>query len=124
MAELHEAVLVAFRKKFLRGGFKEGKSPMPTFRPDVFAEKRSKSGKILKQLTVEAEIESTLFSEHTSHQLVLMDEYIRHQHRKRIKVDGYLLVPRNKNTVALAHSLLMTLPLTTKGQIRVLAMEG
>ncbi|MFZ0736251.1 MAG: hypothetical protein WBL70_00295 [Candidatus Acidiferrales bacterium] len=82
---------------------------MPTFRPDIFAEKTSLSGSVLEQVAVEAEIKSTLFNEHTSHQLLKLDEFIRHQRTKRIHVKGYLLIPRGTETRAHAHSLLDTL---------------
>lgn len=110
MAEQHESLIVAFRKRILRKGFREVKSPMPTFRPDIFAEKVSSNGRVVGQIAVEAEIEATLFSEHTTHQLVKLGEYIEHQRRKRIPVKGYLLVPEGKKLLAQAESLLFTLP--------------
>ncbi len=97
MAELHESLLVVFRKKFLHRGYRETKTPMPTYRPDVFAQKISKKGRVIKELIVEAEIRSTLFSNHTAEQLKLMDEYIKHQKRKKIKVVGYLVIPDQKD---------------------------
>jgi hypothetical protein len=121
MAELHEAILVFCRKKLLRNGFKEAKSPMPTFRPDIFAEKRSKHGRVMRELTVEAEIASTLFSEHTSHQLMLMSDYIAHRGKKHVKVDGYLLVPKGRTHAALAKSVLDTL-FPVRNVIRILTL--
>lgn len=118
MAELHESLLRSFRKKHLKSGFRETRSPMPTFKPDVFAQKISKGGKIIEELIVEAEIESTLFTEHTSHQLILMNEYISHQHKRGTKIRAYLLVPFGKNIFSLARSLLASLfPLGTKIKI-------
>jgi len=94
------------------------KSPMPTFKPDVFAQKISKAGRIIEELIVEAEIESTIFTEHTSHQLVLMEEYLSHQKKKWVKIKAYLLLPLGKNTLSLAQSLLDSLfPLGTKIKI-------
>ena len=91
---------------------------MPNFKPDVFAQKISKGGKIIEELIVEAEIESTLFSGHTSHQLVLMDEYISHRSRRGVKIKAYLLVPSGKNIFSMAKSLLISLfPLGTKIRI-------
>ena len=120
MAERHEAMLRVCRRKLLTNGLKEVKSPMPTFRPDIFAEKRSSGGGVKRELAVEAEIESTLFSEHTSGQLVIMDSYIRHKRKSRIRVDGYLLIPRGKQAAARARALLDSLfPLGTS--IRVLS---
>jgi hypothetical protein len=121
MAELHESLLVTCRKKLLRNGFKEAKSPMPTFRPDIFAEKRSTHGRVVRELAVEAEIASTLFSEHTSHQLMLMHDYIAHQGKKHTRVDGYLLVPKGKANAALAKSVLDTL-FPVKNVIRILTL--
>ena len=109
MAELHESLIVSYRKSIFRRGFKESKSPMPTYRPDIFAQKTSRNGSILEQIIVEAEIKSTLFSEHTAHQLLQMQEYIEHQKRKRIRVRGKLLIPRGKQLRAQAKSLLESL---------------
>ena len=40
MAEVHESILVSFRKKVLKNGFREeSRTPMPTYRPDLFAQK-------------------------------------------------------------------------------------
>lgn len=109
MADLHNALVRACRAKFLRKGFKESKSPMPTYRPDLFAEKYARTGKAVEQVAVEAEIASTLFTEHTSHQLVLMDEFIRHQTKKRLNVRGYLVIPRGRVILANAQTQLAAL---------------
>ena len=82
---------------------------MPTYRPDIFAQKVSLDGTVVKQLAVEAEIQSTLWSEHTSHQLLLMDEFISHQKSKRVRADGFLLVPKGKAVKTHAGSLLDSL---------------
>jgi hypothetical protein len=82
---------------------------MPTYRPDIFAEKISKNGAVLEQVVVEAEIQTTLFTEHTSHQLLLLDEFIRHQRRKRISVRGFLLIPKGRVVRSYASSLLDSL---------------
>lgn len=109
MADVHESLLRSFRRTILRDGFREARSPMPTFRPDVFAEKVSSNGLVVGQVAVEAEIQSTLFSEHTLEQLIKMDEFLRHQAAKRIRTRGYLLVPRKKTIRAHARSLLSSL---------------
>ena len=109
MADLHEALVRSFRKKVLRRGLKECSSPMPTFRPDIFAERTSLAGSVLEQVAVEAEIPSTLFSEHTSHQLLKLEEFIRHQKSKRIRVRGFLLVPRGRLVRVHAKSVLEAL---------------
>ena len=85
---------------------------MPVFRPDIFAQKISKNGKIIEEVVVEAEIKQTLFSEHTTHQLVLMSEYLNHRKNKKIKIKGYLLIPKGKQALALARSLLNSLVLS------------
>jgi hypothetical protein len=122
MAERHESMLRVCRKRLLRNGLKEAKNPMPTFRPDIFAERRSSSGEVNRELAVEAEIDSTLFSEHTSSQLVIMDTYIRHKQKSGIRVDGYLLVPPGKHAMAHAQALLDSLfPSGTR--IRVLSFR-
>ncbi len=109
MADLHESLIRSFRKKVVRKGLKESKSPMPTFRPDIFAEKTSRDGKVVEQIAVEAEIQSTLFSEHTSHQLLNMDHFIKLQKSKRVRVRGFLLVPKSKAVRVHARSLLWSL---------------
>jgi len=109
MADLHESLVRAFRKKVMRKGMRESKSPMPTYRPDIFAEKVSEHGSVLEQVAVEAEIPSTLFTEHTSHQLITMHGFIRLQRAKRIRVRGYLLVPRNRKVLTNAKTLLFSL---------------
>jgi len=109
MAELHESLIVSLRKRLFKRGFKITKQLTPAYRADIFAERLSVKGRVIEQIVVEAEIKSTLFSEHTSEQLVLMDEFIRHQKAKRIKTKGVLLIPRDKATLQLAVSLLRSL---------------
>ena len=109
MAEMHDWLVKTLRKELIRKGFRLAKSPMPTYRPDLFAERFGRNDRLLEQTLVEAEIESTLFSEHTSHQLLLLHEFLQHQKKRRIKVRGYLLVPMGKQILALANSLLDSL---------------
>jgi hypothetical protein len=109
MAELHESLIRSFRKHVVRKGLRESESPMPTFRPDIFAERISRDGTVVEQIAVEAEIPSTLFSEHTSHQLLKMDDFLKLQRSKRIRARGYLLVPRSKASRGHARSLLGSL---------------
>jgi hypothetical protein len=97
MADLHESLVRSFRKRVVKNGMRETKSPTPTYRPDIFAERVSKNGAVVEQVAVEAEIHSTLFSEHTSHQLLKMDEFIKLQRSKRIRVRGFLVVPKAKS---------------------------
>lgn len=97
MADLHESLVRSFRKRVVKKGMRETKSPMPTYRPDIFAERVSKNGAVVEQVAVEAEIHSTLFSEHTSHQLLKMHEFIKLQRSKRIRVRGFLVVPKAKS---------------------------
>ena len=98
MADVHESLIRSFRKRIIRGGLKETKSPMPSYRPDVFAQRLRPSGGIVEQLAVEAEIASTLFSEHTAEQLLKMHEFMVAQKAKRIRVRGFLIIPRGKET--------------------------
>ncbi|NDQ58367.1 MAG: hypothetical protein GZ088_14955 [Acidipila sp.] len=119
MAELHESTLVSFRKKFLKKGFQEKKSPMPDYRPDVFAQRVSKRGAVKDEIIAEAEIESTLFKDHTSEQLAKMEKYLDHRKRDHVIVKAYLVVPTGKRIGALAQSLLDSL--TTK-KIRVVQL--
>jgi|SRR5580700_7644989 hypothetical protein len=107
MADLHESLIVSFRRVLLRKRFTFVKSPMPTYRPDILAEKMRDGRRI--QIVVEAEILSTLFTDHTMHQLVVMSEFIEHQRRKKIAVKGYLLVPPGKSLLSQANGLLEAL---------------
>jgi hypothetical protein len=92
---------------------------MPTFRPDIFAQRVSAFGRVVEQIAVEAEIESTLFSEHTMGQLLELDDFLKLQKKRRIRVRGYLLIPRGKSARTHAQSLLEAIfPQGTK--IRVL----
>jgi hypothetical protein len=107
MAEEHERLVRTFRADLIHKGFRIARgSPMPDFRPDVFGERLARNGKVVEQIIVEAETEKTLFSEHTTDQLELMDEFIQFQKAKRIRVSGYLLIPRGKRFLSLARSLL------------------
>lgn len=109
MAELHESLVRSFRKRVVKQGMRETKSPMPTYRPDIFAERVSKNGTVMEQVAVEAEIHSTLFSEHTSHQLLKMHEFMKLQRSKRIRVRGFLIVPKTKNARIHADGILDSL---------------
>jgi hypothetical protein len=109
MADLHEALIRKFRKRNVLRGMRDAKSPMPTYRPDIFVEKVTHDGQVVRQVAVEAEIHTTLFSEHTSHQLLHMDHFIRLQKTKRVRALGFLLVPKGKAVRANAESLLDSL---------------
>jgi hypothetical protein len=106
MADIHEALIRRFRKRVLKGGLRETKSPMPSYRPDIYAERLGYNGRVLEQLAVEAEIPSTLFSVHTTEQLLKMHEFMELQRIKRIKVRGFLLVPKSKQVDAHARLML------------------
>ena len=45
------------------------------------------------QVVVEVEIESTIFSKHTEKQILLLNEYLCHQGKKRVKAEGVLALP-------------------------------
>jgi hypothetical protein len=109
MADLHESLIRNLRKKVIRGGLRETKSPMQTYRPDIFAEKVSPDGHVVEQLVVEAEIPSTLFSEHTTEQLLKLDHFIRQKKHRRVRVRGILLVPRGNAVRSHAASVLESL---------------
>ena len=118
MAELHDSLLAKFRKRCIKNKFKECKTPMPEFRPDFFGRKYSEQSKIIEEIVVEVEIKATLYYEHTSTQLVLMDQYISYKKRQGIKVIGYLLIPRSKEIFGFAISLLDSLfPIDNKIKI-------
>jgi hypothetical protein len=109
MADLHESLIRALRKRVIKGGLRETKSPMQTYRPDIFAERVSGNGNVVEQIVVEAEIPSTLFSEHTTEQLLKLDNFIRHQKRNRVRVSGILLIPRGNAVRSHADSVLESL---------------
>lgn len=91
---------------------------MPTFRPDLFAERRTRRGRLLEQLAVEVEIESTVFSEHTSEQLLVMHEFLEHQRAKRVRVHGYLLIPKGRKLLSRVEVFLASLfPVGTRIRI-------
>lgn len=106
MADRHESLVRSFRQSKNNKDFKSAKCPMPTYRPDVFGCKLNRAGNPVVQVAVEAEIESTLFSEHTAHQLLLLDEYIQHQAQKKIRVFGYLVIPLGKPVLRHAEAVL------------------
>jgi hypothetical protein len=93
MGDLHESMCRDVRARFQRRGFKEGNSPMPTYRPDYFGRKQRQGGKIEQVVVVEVEIESTVFGKHTEKQILLMNEYLCQQRRKKIKSQGVLAIP-------------------------------
>ena len=85
MAERHDRLVAHYRARLAGQGFKiVGRSPFVDYRPDIFATKHG------VKLFVEAEIEATLESPHTLHQLDIMHTYLSHNGKAR----GVLLVPR------------------------------
>ena len=109
MADVHESLIRSFRKKVIKGGLKETKSPMPSYRPDIFAQKLANNGSIVEQLAVEAEIASTLFSEHTAEQLLKMHDFMVDQKAKRIRVRGFLIIPNGREPRSHANIVLSSL---------------
>jgi hypothetical protein len=85
MAEKHDRMVAHYRARLVRRGYKvKGRSPFVDYRPDIYATRLSLS------LFVEGEIEATLQSIHTLHQLEIMYSYVAQNGRRR----GILLVPR------------------------------
>jgi hypothetical protein len=85
---------------------------MPTYRPDYFGQKQSKTGKVEQQVVVEVEIESTVFCRRTEKQILLMDEFLRQQQRKRVKAAeaaGILALPEKSKAKMHASALLSSL---------------
>jgi hypothetical protein len=121
VAERHEDLVRVFRRKLVANGYAESKCPLHTCKPDIFAVKRSTDGRVLREIIVEAEIEATLFSEHTSHQLVIIHEYIAGRRRRGLSSEGVLLVPKGKVVGQHARFLLESL-FATRGGIRVISM--
>lgn len=73
---------------------------MPHFRPDVYAVKKNSRGRILAEIVVEAEITSTVASDHTRHQLMYMQEFLEMRRKKGINSRGILAVPREAKALA------------------------
>lgn len=121
MAEKHDNILRQIRQRFLRMGYKEMKSPTPTYRPDYFAVKIASNGSIL-EIMLEVEIESALFYEHTTKQLLEMNSYIQHS-RKTKKTTGFLVVPKRKACISNAKSLLESL-FPNDGKIKVIPVSS
>lgn len=109
MGDTHEYLCRQVRASYAKGGFKEAKSPMPTYRPDFFAQKFSANGHIHAELVIEVEIEQTIFLTHSQDQLVLMDEFLTHRRRKKSKACGLLVVPHDPKIIRRAKSLLNSL---------------
>jgi hypothetical protein len=109
MAERHERLIKKFRSSPRWRAFRDAKSPMPDFRPDFFGQTVTSSGRVTAQVAVEAEIESTLFKEHTSQQLLIMNDFIAVQKNRGVRVHGFLLVPSNKLALRTAQRLIKSL---------------
>ena len=82
---------------------------MPTYRPDYFGQKRTKAGQLEHQVVVEVEIENTIFSNHTEKQILLMNEFLQQQHKKRVKTEGILALPEKSKAKLHASALLTSL---------------
>jgi hypothetical protein len=93
MAERHGALVIAYRRKLARRGFRDGDSPLPHYQPDIYSEKRNASDRITSVTVVEAEIESSLFLEHTATQLARMVRYLESPLGRKQRAVGILLVP-------------------------------
>ena|SRR2546426_6754702 len=109
MAEEHDSLEDHYRHRFMRRGYRDAKCPVKTMRPDLFMSKHTRSGKIINEIIAEVEIESTLFKDHTTGQLLDMADYIRQQKKKKVGVRGYLIVPRGKNVLVQARMLIKPL---------------
>lgn len=107
MADIHDALIVKFRRLRIVKGLKEEKAPTPTFRPDFYATKRSKSGGLQREIMAEMEIENSVFKDHTADQLNLMDHYVRK--RLRNGATGFLVVPRQAQAIRNAQWVLDSL---------------
>jgi len=121
MGDFHDSLLLPLRRKIEKNGFRvTKKGPMPSYRPDLFAQKLSNNDRVVEEVIVEAEIESSLFLDHSLDQLEHMDDYIRQQKRKKVKVTGFLVVPDDKSVRLQAKQLLDTLESTC---IKLLAVS-
>ena len=92
MAEKHDKMVSKYRSKLLKQKYQIIKhSPFVDYRPDIFATK----GK--EMLFVEVEIESTLHTNHTLHQLEIMYTYVKSNKTRQ----GVLLVPKSVSCEAI-----------------------
>lgn len=108
MAELHESVLMGCRRKFLKKEWHERKTPIRGYLPDLFIQKINKEACVVEEIILEAEIESTLHTEHTAEQLMYMYDYISRQAKKKIKVRGFLAIPKGKRILLIARMILFS----------------
>ncbi|MDO8579460.1 MAG: hypothetical protein Q7R72_01150 [bacterium] len=106
MAELHESVLVNCRNKFVKKGWHEHKTPIHGYRPDLFIQRFSKEDRVIEEIILEAEIQSTLHTDHTAEQLGYIHEYIVRQTKKKIIVKGFLAIPKGKKVLTIAEMFL------------------
>lgn len=85
MAEKHDLLVSKFRGYLSNQGCKIiKKGPFVDYRPDIFAMKGD------NKIFVEAELNQTLYSDHTLDQLTKMYEYLR----KSKKYHGILVIPK------------------------------
>lgn len=115
MGDLHESMCRGLRSRFQSEGFRESSTPMPTYRPDYFGQKQNRNGKIERQVVIEVEIESTVFCKHTEKQILLMNEFLNMQRRKKMKSEGLLVLPNN--TKAKLHASLLLESLFPEGHL-------
>ncbi len=108
-SEAHESICRKVRGDYLKRGYKEEISPMPSFRPDVFAVKRNGNGKFIEQVVAEAEIERTLFYEHSIEQLILMVRFLKQEKKRGLKSHGILAVPKKTHTIIQAQQLIRSI---------------
>lgn len=108
-SETHEHICRRLRQKLAKQGFKEAKNPLPNYRFDVYARKQNSTGRIIEQVVVEAEIESTLFKEHTIDQLQSMCRFLKHEKKRGIATKGILAVPRKTSVGIQARQLLRSI---------------
>ena|SRR2546425_7846637 len=77
--------------------------------PDLFMQKSIRGSRGVKEIIAEVEIKSTIFKNQTTNQLLDMADYIRQQKRRKMKVRGYLIIPKGKSVSVHARMLVKTL---------------
>lgn len=90
MADLHDGLLVRYRRSLQRHGYTVTRDPFHKYKPDIYAVKGQ------REMIVEVEICSTFDSDHTMEQLSNLYDYVSLARRAL----GVLVVPRSCKRLA------------------------
>lgn len=100
MGEVHERMVRKFREKLRDKGYSIiSKTPIPDYRPDIYAVKYDNQDNISEEILVEVEIVDSVFYEHSEDQIIKMNSYLENK-SKKVKSLGYLIVPKKAKVSA------------------------